>query len=189
MMADYRALGRSSRATLRTTTLLFAALISASSASPNTAATLAATAEALLLLPSGGAVGLSTRGASAFRIRFLPPGATDTPPFVTPLIAPDAADAPFQRTTDGIKAAIGRLALSSDGRLSLLMRPTRCSCARNRFTFRPAHQSPLSLPNLSASTVVAAARRTAPFSARHWAAASLRASKTWRCSLRTIGRR
>ena len=114
MMTDYRALGRYSRATLRTTTLLFAALIP-SSASTNAAAT----AEALLLLPSGGAVGLSTRGASAFRIRFLPPGATDTPPFVTPLIAPDAADAPFQRTTDGIKAAIGRLALSSDGRLSL----------------------------------------------------------------------
>ena len=113
MMADYRALGRSSRATLRTTTLLFAALIP-SSASTNAAAT----AEALLLLPSGGAVAFS-RGASAFRIRFLPPGATDTPPFVTPLIAPDAADAPFQRTTDGIKAAIGRLALSSDGRLSL----------------------------------------------------------------------
>ena len=64
-MADYRALGRSSRATLRTTTLLFAALIpfiSASSASPNAAAKadrVAANAEALLLLPSGGAIGLS----------------------------------------------------------------------------------------------------------------------------------
>lgn len=74
-------------------------------------------------MPGGGAVALSTRGPSAFRVRFLPPGAKNQP-IDTPMVAPDAAAAPFKRVQDahgsGISATFGSVRLTSDGSLVLL---------------------------------------------------------------------
>ena len=81
----------------------------------------AGAAELLLQLPnSSGFVGLSTRGSSAFRVRIL---ASKMDPFETPMVEPDAADAPFHTAAGGAQGisskGIGTLTLSSAGELSL----------------------------------------------------------------------
>eukprot|EP00966_Prymnesium_polylepis_P286783 6624199-Prymnesium_polylepis.1 len=66
--------------------------------------------ETLLLTAGGGTLALSSRGPSAFRVRFLPGAPVDTP-----MVHPDAADAPVTRKSDGISAAFGALALTAAG--------------------------------------------------------------------------
>jgi len=79
--------------------------------------------EVLLALPSGGQVALSTRGPSAFRVRFLSENKTPLP-IETPMVGPDAADAPFSKATSGLGAGIstsfGSALLSPTGELLLL---------------------------------------------------------------------
>lgn len=65
----------------------------------------AATAGEVLVALKSGYVGLSTRGPSAFRLRFdINAG---TPAYESPLVAPDEGDAEFQSTETGITAAFG----------------------------------------------------------------------------------
>jgi len=80
--------------------------------------------EVVVRLPhSAGAVALSTRGATAFRVRLLPHG--DGAPIDTPMVAPDAPDAAFEKIASsagtGIKVAgLGSVLVSPAGALSLL---------------------------------------------------------------------
>ena len=82
----------------------------------------AASAEVIVKLPSNGSIGLSTRGPSSFRVRFLLDAAHA--PIDTVMVAPVSADAPFQQTSTsngtGITAAFGAVIVEVDGRLSLL---------------------------------------------------------------------
>lgn len=80
--------------------------------------------EVLITLPSGGHVGLSIRGPTAFRVRFLFDNKTITPPINSPLIGPDQPDVPFKQTStalgSGITSPIGSVVVSTTGVLSLL---------------------------------------------------------------------
>lgn len=90
-------------------------------------ALLAAHAEFVADLPGGGQVALSTRGASAFRVRILPSVDANCKnvPFETPMIYPEEPDAVYSRSDDesgsGILAeGVGAVRLSSKGELALL---------------------------------------------------------------------
>lgn len=82
------------------------------------AAVLGGMQEVILPTP-GGAVALSTRGASAFRVRFLPSSDAPGPAVDTPMVAPEDADAHFVQVRDGISAAFGSLSLTAAGELQL----------------------------------------------------------------------
>ena len=87
---------------------------------------------ALALLPSNaeervikldkGTIALSTRGATAFRARFVLDGASDSP-IDTPMVSPNDADATWTAadtaTGTGITSAIGSVLVSPDGELVL----------------------------------------------------------------------
>lgn len=81
-----------------------------------------AAGEQLLPLPNGGFVGLSTRGSTSFRVRFI--ATKDAEPIDTLMVAPDFADAKFSTVSDerghGIASAeIGSVLLDQDAKLSL----------------------------------------------------------------------
>ena len=79
-------------------------------------------AETIVPLKSGGSLALSTRGSSAFRVRFNVDA--DYTPVDTPMVQPNALDAPFSSVVVGqgigIKAAFGSVILSPDSELVLL---------------------------------------------------------------------
>jgi len=75
-------------------------------------------------LPSGGMVGLSTRGPSALRVRVFTPFERCRSPIETPMVSPRLPDAPFHEQLvnggKGIKTAFGSVLVSSQGELTLL---------------------------------------------------------------------
>jgi len=90
------------------------------------AAAAAAAREVVVDLPTGGRLGLSTRGATAFRVRFLTGEDRSRRPLDSPMVAPRAPDAPFVKVDDlpggvgrGIRSAIGALTVTSAGELEL----------------------------------------------------------------------
>ena len=79
------------------------------------------TAEELVVTLShgGGFLGLSTVGPAAFRVRYVPTSASSSEPVDTPMVKPDAPDAPFKKHISGISAAFGSIDVSPKGELQL----------------------------------------------------------------------
>eukprot|EP00928_Gymnodinium_smaydae_P026145 TRINITY_DN20619_c0_g3_i1.p1 TRINITY_DN20619_c0_g3~~TRINITY_DN20619_c0_g3_i1.p1 ORF type:complete len:663 (-),score=40.00 TRINITY_DN20619_c0_g3_i1:75-2063(-) len=75
--------------------------------------------EVIVPLPGAGSVALSTRGTSAFRVRFSP----ESEEIDSPLVGPDLPDAPFERVdtggNSGISTSFGSLLVTSSGHLEL----------------------------------------------------------------------
>ena len=65
-----------------------------------------------------GILALSTRGSSAFRVRFLASKTEDA--FDSPMVAPRGPDAPFSTHSTGIMASFGSMQVSPTGELVLL---------------------------------------------------------------------
>mmetsp|Transcript_126746 Transcript_126746/g.405846 ORF Transcript_126746/g.405846 Transcript_126746/m.405846 type:complete len:773 (+) Transcript_126746:92-2410(+) len=84
--------------------------------------------EVMVDLHGGGKIGLSTRGPSAFRVRFELDDGVGRPaglahgPIETPMVGPDEADAPFQDWNSdgtGIVSGFGSIKVTQDGKLQL----------------------------------------------------------------------
>lgn len=81
-----------------------------------------------MTLPNGDALALSTRGDTALRVRFLTAGGGDIAPIDSPMVSPEAPDAPFSACAPcgaiaghGIVAAsIGTLVVSAASELLLM---------------------------------------------------------------------
>ena len=77
------------------------ACVNTSTTSPASSSSSSTSGEVLIPLPnSAGHIALSTRGASAFRVRFLF-GAADKGPIDTPMVSPSSPDAPFTALSAG----------------------------------------------------------------------------------------